>query len=178
MKSTRASHIKSMRALFLTLRWRQAITCVLNFRPQRANYTLGLAHYYLPDPRVWFRYLRPEKRDSEIYLMLTFLSNLLEIEDLTATLLRNLESCRRVTAGVKSLKFQARLEELISEILYIILGYLRLLRNFSHAANISMLQSFWKNELILASDGLFALALGYRRRYGKVEVGRKLPWGR
>lgn len=82
------------------------------------------------------------------------MSDPVEIESLTDTLLSNLEPCRRDAAGDEARSLQAHFAALPADIFEIIMSYFRPFRELPRKANHTLPQHFWRNELALASKGL------------------------
>ncbi|KAI0470501.1 hypothetical protein GGR56DRAFT_660618 [Xylariaceae sp. FL0804] len=158
--SSPAAHVKDMRALFLALRWRHAVSRVYGVnwcRFGEANYTVGPVSWYLPERCFWSCNDHDEAagQDSEFNVTFTFTSDPIDIPDLTDTLLRNLKPCQIDVCGDKEAHpFWERITALPEDIFHIILSYLRSCRDFPPVANFMLPQHFWKTQLTSPSDGL------------------------
>ncbi|KAI1805617.1 hypothetical protein F4811DRAFT_210825 [Daldinia bambusicola] len=158
-------YISSVRSLFLALRWRHAISLTFGAAPLAANYTLGPTTWYRPPGCFWeWNSLREDQngeaqwpgpsRDAKFNLLYTFLSNPVDIENITEILLLNLEPVQTCALEDEYLSFQARLMALPEEIFQLILSHLRSLRDFPLKTNNVLPQHFWKNEFMLREKGL------------------------
>ncbi|KAI1102943.1 hypothetical protein F4804DRAFT_311601 [Jackrogersella minutella] len=167
ISSSSQKYISSIRGLFLALRWRHAISLSCGLEAQDpVNYTLGQAFWYRPYGSFWEGGVYDEKgnskaerlgptQDVEFNLLYTFLGDPIEVEDLTDTLLSNLEPCRRDAAEDEARSFQAHIATLPEDVFQIILSHLRpYYRDLPRKATNMIPQSFWKNELMMADNGL------------------------
>ncbi|KAF9877478.1 hypothetical protein CkaCkLH20_05178 [Colletotrichum karsti] len=160
--SSRIAHIKSMRGLFLALRWRDGISAKCNLLwgngyPE-VNYMLVSHGFYLPHRR-WntekyhgmdWSGPHPTARENLFHALA---QNPLEIDDLTTCLLKNLQPCRQRTALTgESRKIAANIDKLPREIVNAIfyeMGCKELPRASTHLAS----QSIWKDQLKAGSRG-------------------------
>ncbi|KAI1778009.1 hypothetical protein F4818DRAFT_332211 [Hypoxylon cercidicola] len=131
-----------------------------------ANYMLGPTCWHLPRCHFWeggehydeesgikAQWPGPTQ-DAEFNLLYTFLGDPIKIENLTDTILYNLEPCRRDAIGDSATKLQNQFAALPEDIFRTILSHLRSFRDFPRRAMYTLPQHFWKNELILAGKGL------------------------
>lgn len=92
--------------------------------------------------------------DSEFNLLYSFLSDPIEVENLTDTILSNLKPCRRRAVVADADRLETQLAALPEDIFHSILSYSRSFRDLPRKATHTLPQHFWKNELMLAGKGL------------------------
>ncbi|KAK1447101.1 hypothetical protein CMEL01_08940 [Colletotrichum melonis] len=165
--SSTLSHVRDLRGLWTTLRWRQSITSKCSGSSGyflQANHTLSRNDYYVPQSTVageptW------EEEDfsgldwpgpypstlSNLYYTLT--SSPLEIEELTNCLLQNLRVCRsNVTRTKKDTMLTDNLSKLPTEILDNIIAAMG--RDMPPESSHQLPQRLWKDQLKVGSRGL------------------------
>ncbi|KAI3317004.1 hypothetical protein HD806DRAFT_516051 [Xylariaceae sp. AK1471] len=165
LASSRPKSLKDMRSLFLALRWRHAIAQISGGARETSNYMLQPACWYLPDWIFWEANNYNENlnrnplwpgptMDAEFNMLYTFLSDPMQIPDLTGTLLSNLEGCESEVADPEARKLQSRLVNLPEDVFRIVLLHLRSCEELPRTPTYTLPQSFWKNELILGTGGI------------------------
>ncbi|KAI4867112.1 hypothetical protein F4820DRAFT_414938 [Hypoxylon rubiginosum] len=159
-------YLGSIRSLFLALRWRHAVSNMFGTARAEANYMLAPTRWYLSRVSFWEYGAYDEDgtsdraewpgptHDPEFNLLYTFLSDPIEIEDLTDTILSNLEPCRRDAVRDDATHLQNSLAALPEDIFQVVLSQLRSFRDLPRRATYSIPQHYWKNELILGGKGL------------------------
>ncbi|KAI1654472.1 hypothetical protein F4813DRAFT_209910 [Daldinia decipiens] len=161
-------YVGSMRSLFLALRWRHAVSHTFGAASLAANYTLGPTSWYRPNDDFWEigddYYYCEEKhtkaqwpgptQDEKFNILYTFLSDPIKIDNITDTLLSNLEPVRRGVVEDEAHNLRARLMALPEDIFQIILSHLRSFRDLPLKVNNILPQYIWKNEFMLAGKGL------------------------
>ncbi|KAI0399270.1 hypothetical protein F4802DRAFT_590282 [Xylaria palmicola] len=159
------TYMRSLRSLFLALRWRHAVSRKSGETREKSNYELGSSYWYRPYWDFWelgdyyeggnskARWPGPTN-DAEFNVLYTFLSDPMEIRNLTETLLANLEPYRHDADDTEARQLRAHLLNLPEDILHIILSHLRTCRELPRTPTYTLPQSFWKDELMRAGKGL------------------------
>lgn len=106
------------------------------------------------------------------------MSDPIQVENLTDTLLSNLEPCRRDAVDDEERSFQARLTSLPEDVFHIILSHLRSYRDLPRRANHTLPQQFWKDELTLGAEGLLPWLWDIDRRKVNLKASQPCPGGK